>query len=114
MDPSFVGTWTFREERPFPQDWVITVYADDRIVHFFRQSASARRIAAATMRASHEGKSKYRIRTEASAPGYLVSMSREGESLVIENSGNRAICRPLASTELPGWYAEAAERAVWR
>jgi len=65
------------------------------------------------MRASAED-GFYRIKTEASTPGYLISMFRDGEVLVIENRGHRTTCRRLLEDELPDWYSEVMANVVWR
>ena len=113
MHPSFVGTWIFHQERPFLQDVVLTIHSDGRLIQFFRQTPGLSLVVASTMRASAEA-DQYRIKTESAAAGYIVSMFREGEALVIENCGHRTVCRRLSEAELPDWYAEIATRAVWR
>lgn len=113
MDASFVGTWIFKQEEPFVQDVVLTIYPDGRIAQCYRQGASLSRYIASTMRASAED-GFYRIKTEASAPGYLISIFRDGEFLVIDNRGHRTTCRRLPEPELPGWYPEVMAKAAWR
>jgi hypothetical protein len=113
MDASLVGTWMFRQDRPFVQDIVLTVFPDGRLVECFRQAESVAQNVPSTMHASPEG-DRYRIRTELAAVGYLVSMSRDGEALVIEHRGHRTVCRRLAEAELPVWYSEVIAKAIWR
>jgi hypothetical protein len=113
MDASLTGTWIFREERPFVQDIVLTVFPDGRLAQCFRQGASLTRVVASTMRAAEEG-GLYRVKTEATASGYVISMVRDGDSLIIENKGRRTVCRRLAPTEVPDWYSEVMARALWR
>lgn len=113
MDPSLVGIWGFREERPFEQDIIFTVYPDGRLAQFFRQAASLERVVSSTMHTSPEN-GQYRVKIAASAQGYLVSLFREGEALVIENKGKRTVCHRLSDEALPPWYAEATARTVWR
>ncbi len=113
MDASLTGAWVFRQEQPFVQDIVLTVYPDGRLVQCFRQGASLTRPVASTMRASAEG-GLYRIKTEAAASGYLISLVRDGDLLVIENKGHRTVCRRLTPAEMPDWYSEVMARAIWR
>ena len=108
-----MGTWIFKQEEPFLQDVFFTVYQDGRIAQCYRQGASLSRYVASTMRASEED-GFYRIKTEASAPGYLISMFRDGEFLIIEYRGHRTTCRLLLEDELPEWYPEVMANAAWR
>ncbi|HEX2100810.1 MAG TPA: hypothetical protein VHF69_09110, partial [Candidatus Synoicihabitans sp.] len=98
MDPPLVGSWQFRQATPFVQDIVLTIYPDGRMAQFFRQAASLSKIVAGTMRASPEA-AHFRVKTDSSPPGYLVSMAREGETRVIERHGIRIVCRPLREVE---------------
>ena len=95
------------------QDVVLTIYPDGRIAQCYRQGASLSRYIASTMRASAED-GLYRIKIEASAPGYLISIFRDGEFLIIDNRGQRATCRRLLEDELPDWCPAVMANGVWR
>lgn len=45
---------------------------------------------------------------------HLISMSRDGELLIIDSRGHHTTCRRLLKTELPGWYLEVMADAAWR
>lgn len=114
MNPAFVGTWSFPVTRPFAQELLFTLYADGRAVQFFRQAETLNCRVASTMRLHLEGEGKYRVRTEPSTLGYVVTITREKEFLVVQNGDHRVLCSPVAHDQLPDWHAEAAARAVWR
>jgi len=101
-------------DRPFVQDIVVTIYPDGRLAQCIRCGSSPTTpVIAVTMRLTYED-GFIRVKTKATDPGYLISIYRDGESLVLDNKGVRNICERLSPAELPDWYSDVMARAIWR
>lgn len=115
MNSALVGLWAFHHnERPTEEEIVLQVFPDGRLAQFYKQHPSLTRRVVMTLHTTPEGGDTYRVRTTADAPGYLITMRRDGPNLVIENNGHTFVARPLATADIPAWHAETLARAVWR
>lgn len=114
MNPNLVGLWAFESERMAPEEVIMQIFPDGRLAQFYKQHPSLTRYVTMTLHATSEGDDIFRVRTTTDAPGYLITLRRDGPNLLGENKGGTFVARPLATTEIPPWHAETLARAVWR
>jgi hypothetical protein len=76
------GIWAFPEKG---YEGLLDIAANGRIVQFIRQSENSTKLIPMKLWYSNEGTDRFRIRSMPRVEGYVITMHREGEELIIQH-----------------------------
>ena len=107
MSSEICEIWAFPEE---DYEVLLEIAPNGRIVQFIRQSKALNKLIAMKLWHSPEGSNLFKIRSMLQAEGYVRSMQREGDSLIIQNQ-SRTVCRRVFETEVPKWFSRELLKA---